>query len=160
MEPLGQMRRAIQPLLFARVGDKDDGSIQSTRKILREHSRQLDNRRRARAIVIGTRSILGCLESRQRSEVGASADAGVIVPAHHHHARSVASGQPGDDVHDVHHRPLRMSAHLHHRRVVFDLQAAAASFAVTRELVEQVSPGRADASTIAQRVAHRVASAE
>ena len=82
------------------------------------------------------------------------------MAAHHHDARCVATRQPGDDVHDIDGRSLGMSAHLHQCRVVLDAQTAAARFAITGELLEQIAPCRADAARAAQRVAHGMTSSE
>src|SRR5437762_11492490 len=111
------MRRSVQSLFLAGVGDEDDGRLEATWKMLREHARELDYGRSARSIVVGAGCILGCLEAGKRSEIATRADTRVIVPTHHHYARGVASREPRQHVHDVDHRSLRMAAHLHHRRI-------------------------------------------
>ena len=82
------------------------------------------------------------------------------MPAHHQHPRRIPARKPGDDVHDVDRRTLRVTADLHHRWVVLDAETSTARGAVSLQLVEQIPARRADSPSVAQRVAHRVARPE
>ena len=160
VKSLREVRRSVQSLFFSGVGDEDDRSLEALGEMLREYSGELHHRRCPRSIVVSTRRILCRLESRQRSEIRPRADAGVVVSAHHHNSGSIATRKPCDHVHYVDHWPLRMPAHLHQRRIIFDAEAATACFAIARQLVEQIAASRANATRVARGVTHGVTCAE
>src|SRR6266566_4183226 len=128
--------------------------------MLREYAGELDDGRSTGRIVVRARRVLRRFESRHRAKIGARADARIVMSAHHQDPRRIPARQPGDDVDDVDERALRVTADLHHRGIVFYAKTSATSVAVSRELVEEIPARRADSAAVAQRVAHRVASAE
>src|SRR5512141_572784 len=88
VQPVGEMRRAKQALLFAGVNGEHDCRIQAVRIALRKYTCELDDRRAAGSVVVSTGSV-GC-----EIEPVDVADARIVVTANDDHSAGVTSAQP------------------------------------------------------------------